>query len=320
MIRFGILGTAKIARAFFRHPLEGVEITAIASRDRERGEQFAREFGIPRVFASYEDLLADPVIDAVYIPLPQHLHAVYCIKAASAGKHILVEKPAALNTRELRSILRSCRLHRVLFMEAFMYRFLRVHNRAREIVLEGTIGPLRYIDFNLSVNAAALGLGGTRFERSMGGGALYDRAIYGADFLRFITAAEPGLFRSFMEREPGGGVDLFTHALYRIGPVFAAMTVGFTADANSYTLCGERGSVHNPVAISGRSDPQLLSIHLHDDNRRYQETFPAGMPYKWEMEYFARCIENGEEPFLGPDNSLGDMAMLDELFRKSEEM
>jgi xylose dehydrogenase (NAD/NADP) len=320
MIRFGILGTAKIARAFFRHPLEGVEITAIASRDRERGEQFASTFGIPRVFTSYEDLLADPAIDAVYIPLPQHLHAVYCIKAASAGKHILVEKPAALNTRELRSILRSCRLHGVLFMEAFMYRFLRVHNRAREIVDAGTIGELRYIDFNLSFNARARDFGGFRLDRSLGGGALYDLGIYGADFLRFITGTEPELVQSLMMREAGEGIDCFTHAVYRCHKTIATMTAGFNCDANHYTLAGELGSVHNPVALSGRYEPQRLSIHLHDGNRRYEEMFPSDMPYKWEIEYFARCIEIGEEPFLGPDNSLGNMAMLDELFRKSEEM
>jgi D-xylose 1-dehydrogenase (NADP+, D-xylono-1,5-lactone-forming) len=319
MIRFGILGTARIARAFFRHPLEGVEFTAIASRNPGRAAEFARECGIPRVFDSYEQLLADPAIDAVYIPLPQHLHAEYCIKAAEKGKHMLVEKPAALNGPELRSVIGACRTHGVLFMEAFMYRFLRVHNRAKEIVEQGTIGPLRYVDFNLSVNAGALRLGGSRFDPALGGGAIYDRGIYGADFLRFMTGSKPKLVRSHMQRDRDTGVDVFTSALYEIGDIAASLTVGFTFDANYYMLAGELGSVYNPVSISGRYDPQLLTIHLHEGNRRYEETFAADMPYKWELEYFGRCVAKGEQPFLGPENSLGNMEMIEDLFRESVE-
>lgn len=317
MIRFGILGTAQIARAIFRHPLEGVEVAAIASRDRSRARAFAREFNIPGVFGSYEDLLADSTIDAVYIPLPHHLHTRYAVKAAEAGKHVLLEKPAAPNCRELRSILRACRLHRVLFMEALMYRFLRVHNRAKEIVKQGTIGELRYIDYNLSFDAAARGVTGFRLDRAQGGGALYNLGIYGVDFLRFVSEGEPEFIRSFMRREEGDGIDLFTHAVYSIGGIVATLTTGFTCDANSYTLAGSLGSIHNPVALSGRYDPQILSIHLHNGNRRYEEPFAAEMPYKWEMEYFARCIEQKEEPFLGPENSLNNMRMIDEIFRKS---
>jgi predicted dehydrogenase len=319
MIRFGILGTARIATAFFRHPLEGVEIASIASRDPARGEVFARVHGIPRVAASYEQLLADSAIDAVYIPLPQHLHAEYAIRAAEAGKHVLVEKPAALNTHELDSMIGACREHGVLFMEAYMYRFLRVHNRARELVRQGMIGPLRYIDFHLNVNARELNLGGTRFDRERGGGALYDRGIYAADFLRFMTEGEPLLISSHMRRDKDTGVDVLVKALYEIGGVVASVTVGFLFDANCYTLAGERGSIHNPVAISGRYDPQVLGIHLHDDNRRYEEAFPADMPYKWEMEYFARCIERREEPFLGGENSRRNMLMIDKLFSASVE-
>ncbi|MFN0157904.1 MAG: Gfo/Idh/MocA family protein [Bacteroidota bacterium] len=317
MIRFGILSTARIARALFRHPLDTVQITAVASRDKAKAEAFANEFGIPKAMEGYDRLLADPDIDAVYIALPQHLHAEYVIKAANAGKHILLEKPAALNSAELRKMIATCKKRNVLMMEAFMYRFLRVHNRAKEIVQEGTIGELRYIDFNLSFNAWARGLDGFRLNKATGGGALYDLGIYGADFLRFILGKTPRLVKAHMRKDKKTGIDVFTHAIYATGPTVASMTIGFNTDANSYLLSGERGSIYNTVALSGRHEPQLLSIHLHKDNSRTEEHFPADTPYKWEIEYFARCIERNEQPFLSPENSLEDMKMIDQLFQKS---
>lgn len=318
MIRLGILGTAQIARALFRHPLDGVEIVAIGSRDGRRARRFARAHGIPRAYGSYAALLADRAVDAVYIPLPHHLHAEYAILAVEAGKHVLLEKPAAMNARELRGILRACRRRDVLFMEALMYRFLRVHVRAREILQEGTIGDLRYIDYNLSFDAATRGTAGFRLVREQGGGALYNLGVYGVDFIRFVSGRDPRLVHSVMRR--AGGIDVFTHALYRIGPAVAAVTIGFNCDANFYTVSGSRGAVHNPVALSGREEPQMLSVHLHDGNRRYEEHFAPDTPYKREVEYFARCIERNEEPFLGGENSLKNVKLLDELFRRSRRL
>lgn len=318
MVRFGILGTARIARAFFRDRLDGLQITAVASRSIDKARAFAAEYDIRKIYGGYDELLADPDIDAVYIPLPQHLHAEYVVKSAKAGKHILLEKPAALTGTEIRSMAVACRKHGVIFMEGYMYRFLRYHNRAKEIVAQGTIGELRYIDYNVSVNAWERGFSGFRLDRKLGGGALYDLGIYGIDFLRFATDKEPKLLKSFMKRRKDDGIDVFTHAVYRIGNVIATLTSGYNTDANYYTLSGERGSIHSPVALSGRPDPQLLSIHLHDNNRRYEERFPAENPFKWEIEYVARCIKKNEQPFLGLENSLRNMKLLDELFKRSE--
>lgn len=318
MIRFGILGAARIARAFFREPLEGVEIRAVASRDKSNAEAFAAEFGIPKSYQGYEALLADPEIDAVYIPLPQHLHAEYTIKAAQAGKHVLVEKPAALNSAEVKKMTAACRKHDVLYMEAFMYRFLRIHNRAKEIIAEGTIGELRHIDYHLSFNAWARGLEGFRLHKETGGGALYDLGIYAADFLRFITDSEPKLVKAYMRRAKPDGVDLFTHAVYTIDKIIATVSCGFNCDANYYTLAGERGSIHAPVALSGRPDQHSLLLHFHKDNSRKEEVFPPESPFKFEIEYFARCIERNEQPFLDAANSLKNAQLLDELFKRAE--
>jgi len=119
VIRIGILGTASIARLFFGAPLSRAAIVAVASRDAGRAQEFARHYHIPRSYGTYEELLADPGIDAVYIPLPQHLHHLYTIRAAEAGKHVLVEKPAAVSSAEIEQMISACCASRVLLMEGF---------------------------------------------------------------------------------------------------------------------------------------------------------------------------------------------------------
>lgn len=318
MVRFGILGAARIARAMFQSPLDGVEFIGIASGDRHKADQFGDEYHIPRRYGSYDTLLDDPDIDAVYIPLPQHLHKEYTIKAAERGKHVLVEKPAALSSGEIGEMESACRAAGVLFMEAFMYRFMRMPNRVKEIVQSGWIGPLRYIDFNFCFDIFTRGRTGYRLERSSGGGALYDLGIYGIDFLRFITGGEPDLVHVLLQRRQPEDIDVFTHAILQFGGAVGAMTCAFNCDANYYTVCGEHGKIFAPVGISGRLVENFIEIHHIADDAVKREYFPAENPYKWEIEYFARCIQNGEEPFLGFGNSKGNFAMLDKIFLTGE--
>jgi xylose dehydrogenase (NAD/NADP) len=320
MIRFGILGTARIARALFGMPLTNVEITAIASRDEARAGSFARQYNIPRSYSSYDALIADRNIEAVYIPLPQHLHHEYVVKAATAGKHVLVEKPVALTVAEVKSMQAACKKNDVLFMEALMYRFMRIHNRAKEILQAGTIGRLQYIDYNLAFNARARGLGGFRFDKELGGGSAYDLGIYGCDFIRFITGQEPKLLKAFVYRKSPEDIDEFVHAVYKIGNVVATLTCGFNSDANYYTLSGDLGSIHNPVALSGRTVPNMLRIHLQDQDKRYDEHFPAENPYKWQIEYFARCIENKVRPFLDFPDSMSNMKLVGQMLKHAVAM
>jgi len=177
VIRFGILGTARIARAFLGYPLDGIEMVAVASRSPERAAAFAGEYGIPKWYGSYDDLLADPTIDAVYIALTPRLNGEYSARAATAGKHILVEKPAAVSTVQVQAIEKALRNSGRLFMEGFMYRFMAVHRRAHAILLEGTIGQLRYISFNFCFDIVNRGRTGFRMENDEGGGALLDLGI-----------------------------------------------------------------------------------------------------------------------------------------------
>jgi D-xylose 1-dehydrogenase (NADP+, D-xylono-1,5-lactone-forming) len=313
VVRFGILGTARVARAFFEQPIEGVQIVGIASRELLRAEAFAREFNISKSFGSYEEMLGDPLIDAVYIPLPHSLHCEYAIRSASAKKHVLVEKPAALSVAELTTMLASCKANNVLFMEGFMYRFMRIHNRVKEVSRSGEIGNLRFIDFSWSHNIRKKVSAGFRMERRLGGGSLHDLGIYGIDFIRFITEREPKLLSAYMQREYGNGADVFTQASFQAEDVFAAVTCGYHADANYYHVCGDAGSVYAPVSLSGRTIEGILQFHLLDGDRRYEERFAPENPYRLEMEYFARCVEKGEQPSVGGENSLRNIRIVEEI-------
>ncbi len=291
---------------------------AIASREAARAAEYARLYGIPRSYGNYNDLLGDVGIDAVYIPLPQSLHAEYTVKAARSGKHVLVEKPAALTAREVSSMIHACERHGVLLMEGLMYRFLPIQQRVRQLVGDGTIGRLRYIDFNWCVNARAIGRNGFRFDKRLGGGALYDLGVYGIDFMKFLMPrGKPRLLFAGTYRQNRSSVDEFTHALFAVDGIVVSVTVSYATDANYYTISGEKGSIHVPRGVAGRVVDTLLQVHLLEGDNRYEEHFPAENSYILEMEHFARCIEKGETPVISPRVSLENIRMVEQIIGKS---
>ncbi len=277
-----------------------------------KANAFADEARISKRFDSYDTLLADPEIDAVYIPLPQHLHCEYTIKAAEAKKHVIVEKPAALNVAEIDKMSAACKANDVLLMEAFMYHFRRVHNRAKEIVEEGTIGKLRLVSFAWSHSLGLREPRGFRLEKESGGGCLLDLGIYGVDWIRFITNRNPRLQHAYVSKN-ADGLDVFAHATYAAGDALATMTCGYVTDANYYYLSGEKGSIYAPVSLSGRVLPSVLQIHLIGSDRRYSEEFPAENAYVLELEHFAQCILENRAPFLDAENAKQNLAMIHEI-------
>ncbi|MBM2840779.1 MAG: Gfo/Idh/MocA family oxidoreductase, partial [Bacteroidetes bacterium] len=283
-------------------------------------DAFAYEFNIPRSYGSYEALLADPDIDAVYIPLPQHLHCEFAIKAAQAGKHVLVEKPAALTAAEIEFMIAACRQNGVFFMEAFMYRFKSIQRRVKEIIASGQIGGITYIDFNWCFNIRNLVRSAFRMDRAKGGGAMYDLGIYGIDFIRFITGLEPEFIHATIRRESRDGVDMFAHVQYLIGDAVATVTAAFNTDANHYAIGGEKGSVLARAPLSGRAVENTLQIHMLDVDTLVEEKFPPENPFVAELEYFAQCIERNEQPFPDGENSLRNLRLMEEVFAKGSEL
>ena len=214
-IRWGVLGVAKIAvekviPAMKRCQLS--EVVAIASRDAAKAQAAADRLGLPKAYGSYEALLADPAIDAVYIPLPNHLHVPWSINALRAGKHVLCEKPIGLSVSEAEALLEESQRHPQLkIMEAFMYRGHPQWGRTRQMVHEGAIGQLRAISsffsyFNRDPN-------NVRNQPGIGGGGLMDIGCYPISLSRFLFDAEPLAVQGTVENDPDFSVDRLTSGI-----------------------------------------------------------------------------------------------------------
>ena len=190
-LRFGIIGAARIAQSFARGAadVEGVSIGAVASRDAAKGAAFAAEFGIGRVHPSYDALLADPAIDAVYVPLPNAMHAEWVIRAAAAGKHILCEKPIAVTVADAEAMFAAARRHGVHLVEAYPYRAQPQTLKLQDLLAAGAIGTVQLVHATFGftfTNAADI-----RLDPAQGGGALLDAGSYAASFVRLVAGACP---------------------------------------------------------------------------------------------------------------------------------
>src|SRR5690242_17164010 len=225
-VRWGVLSTASIGTKKVIPAMQRCqysEVVALASRDLARGQEVAAGLGIPQVYGAYEALLADPQIDAVYIPLPNQLHVPWALKALEAGKHVLCEKPIALTAAEAATLAVAARRHPELkVMEAFMYRHHPQWQRARQIVRDGGIGRLQTIQtfFSYYLDDPA----NVRNMADIGGGALLDIGCYAISLARFIFAAEPARVCGLMERDPQFGTDRLVSAILAFGPRTATFT------------------------------------------------------------------------------------------------
>ena len=213
-IRWGILSTANIGRKKVIPGIRGAarcSVDAIASREPGRAAAVAAELDIPRAYGSYEELLADPEIDAVYIPLPNHLHAEWTKAAARAGKHVLCEKPLAMNADEAADMVAVCEAEGVRLMEAFMYRLHPSWVATRELVTSGRIGRLMSVDSWFSYfNDDPTNI---RNIAEVGGGGLFDIGCYTINVSRFLFGAEPRTVDARLERDPATGVDILASAI-----------------------------------------------------------------------------------------------------------
>ncbi len=208
-IRWGVLSTAKFGTQIAIPAMqqgEWTEVAAIASRDLEKAQAAARRLGIPKAYGSYDELLADPEIEAVYNPLPNHLHVPWSIRALEAGKHVLCEKPIARSAAEARELLAAAEAHPELHvMEAFMYRFHPQWHRARQLLREGAIGELRAVhSFFAYFNEDPEDI---RNQAAIGGGGMLDIGCYPVSLSRWLFEAEPRRVLATLEADPRFGID-----------------------------------------------------------------------------------------------------------------
>lgn len=292
VVRWGILGTARIAErqvgpAFQR--AAGCTVTAVASRDGGRAATFARNMGIPLALESYDALLQCGDVDAVYIPLPNHLHVPWSVRALEHGKHVLCEKPIAMSGAEARLLQDVSRAHpELLVMEAFMYRFHPQWELVRQLVATGAIGTLRVVEAFFSYHNAYAGDIRNRVET--GGGALMDIGCYGVSVARWIFGAEPVRVMASMETDPRFGTDRLTTALLEFEEGTATFTVGTQlAPTQRVHIVGSEGRIEVDLPFNAPLDVPRRVRHYRGTSSNEHLAEPADQ-FARQGERFAHAV------------------------------
>ena len=316
---WGVLGTARIGMqkvipAMLRSPL--VQVRGIASRTLAVAEAAAQEMDIPRAYGDYAALLADPDIEAIYNPLPNHLHVPLTLAAARAGKHVLCEKPIALHAGEARQLQSVA--HQVHIAEAFMVRHHPQWDRIGALLREGRIGTLRAVQcvFSFFTDDPA----DIRNQPDIGGGALYDIGCYAVVTARLVFGTEPLRALALMDRDPRLGVDRTTSGLLDFG---AGRQLSFTVSTQGsphqhLTILGTRGSIEVEIPFNA---PHHLPRRIHIDDGApggsgsTVETLPEADQYQLMVENFSRTIRGEAAPFWGLDDAIAQMEVIVALFR-----
>ena len=324
-LRIGVLGAANIARLFIAavRPSKKVVVEAVAARDNARARAFADELQVPKVHASYDALLADPDIDAVYVPLPNNLHAEWSIRAANAGKHVLCEKPLAATAQEARSIFEAARRNKVYVVEGYPYRAQPQTIKLRELLAAGTIGRLHFVHaaFGFPLADAA----NIRMDPSLAGGALMDAGSYPVSLVRTVAAERPRRVHA-MARWADSGVDraLVASLEYESG-LLAQISCSFTtARHRKAFIVGDAGSIE--TAYYNDTSAQLPP-HLHvkrgtgwDAKQETIETAAAGGFFA-EAEAFHELVAHGWSRWVGvtPEESIDIALTLEALATSARE-
>ena len=309
-IRWGVLGVANIARRAVIPAItrsRNGRLAAIASRGRARAEDAAREFGFGRAHGSYEGLLDDPDVQAVYIPLPNALHREWTIRCAESGKHVLCEKPLALSPAECDEMIAACRQHRVLLMEAFMYRF---HPRTEEVarmVRAGDLGDVRMVRaaFTFQTTNRANNI---RFRPDLGGGALYDVGCYTINVSRMVLGEPDEVFARGRFGEEG--VDEQVGAVLRFGGGRVALIdCGLTLPRREeYEVIGMEGHLRVPRAfLPGSGDSE---IEIWRASERIGRSVPGAEQYQRMVEHFGHAIATGSPVGLPPEDASRNVGVI----------
>ncbi len=317
VLRWGLLGTARINRSLIP-PLRSSQdnrLVAVASRDGARAAAYAREWGIERSHGSYEALIEDREIDVVYIPLPNHLHAEWAIKAAAAGKHVLCEKPLALSVSEVDAIEAAARKHGVVIAEAFMYRHHPQTLKVKQLVEEGAIGELRFVrgSFSFPLDNP----GDCRLRPEWGGGSLWDVGCYPLSFTRFLLGQEPVEVFGSQTKGPTG-IDLtFAGQLVVAKGVLAQIDSGFGSVFRAeLEVAGTKGALR--VRHPWKPLPEQPILLTRGDKT---EAIPAEGKdrYLLEIEDLAECVRTGRPQRVSLAESRGNVATIVALLESARE-
>lgn len=322
-VRWGIIstaniGTEKVIPSMMKSP--EIEIRAIASRTLPTAKRWAKKLGIPVAYGAYEDLLADPEIEAIYNPLPNHLHVPVTLQAAAAGKHVLCEKPIAMNAEEAKTLRGAAR--KVHIAEAFMVRHHPQWQMARKLAASGRLGTIRAVQVLFSYHL--LDPNNVRNMADIGGGALYDIGCYAIISGRYIFDAEPVRCVGAIDRDPKFKTDRTTSALIDFGKG-RHLTFTVSTQATPYQrvqILGDKGRVEIEIPFNA---PLGAITRIYTDNGRKlgdesakTVKIPKSDQYQLQGEHFSRVVRGTEKLVYGLPDAIRQMRVIDAVFRSAE--
>jgi len=309
-IKWGILGYARIAQKSVIpaiHAASNATCHAVATLDPGKAAQASASGQFQKVYTDYQKLLDDPDIDAVYIPLPNHLHLPWTVAAAQRGKHVLCEKPLALSLRECEAMAEACEQHGVKLMEAFMHHYSSRTQKWREILDSGVLGEVRHLfaEFHFTLDRPD----DFRFNSEWGGGALFDVGTYPVNFFGRVMGEAPVALCGQKVRHRGVDINFSGSLKYRNG-VVASLACGFDGAYRTYAqITGTQGTLEIPTPYQTSGDP----FRLITASGREDIPVPESDNYRLEIEDFSAAILEGRQPGFPLRDSLRDMAVLEQL-------
>ena len=316
-LRIGVLGAARITALSLVEPARaaGHRLVAVAARSPERAAAFAAEHGVERVLGSYEEVLADPEVEAVYDPLPNALHGTWNTAVARAGKHLLTEKPAAANADEARAVADEVRAAGTVYLEGFHYPYHPLFLRVRELLADGAVGEVRHVDAPLWMPAPPDA--DPRWSLDLAGGATMDLGCYSISCLRLLgehLGGEPRLTTATATERPGRpGVDerLALEVAYPAGATGAGGSDMAYEDGRSFRLLvtGSEGELECPMLFVPHEDDSLVLRRPGHD--AVVERLGRRTSYTYQLEAFAAAVRQGAPVVTDADFSVATMAMVD---------
>ncbi|MEY2937060.1 MAG: Glucose--fructose oxidoreductase precursor [Pseudomonadota bacterium] len=322
-VRWGVLGASRFALNTSLPGMKKGNLTAlhaIASRDLGKARAAADSLGIPRAYGSYEELLDDPELDVIYIPLPNHLHVEWSARAARAGKHVLCEKPIALSAAEAELLVSVQRETGKLIAEAFMVRHHPQWHQARAWVDEGRIGEL--VSMQGAFSYFNRDAGNIRNQRDIGGGALYDIGCYAVNTSRYLFGREPRRALAVCERDPELGIDRLTSGILDFGG--AHLTFFCSTQCVPFqrvNVFGTKGRIELEIPFNAPANrPSRIFFDdgsARDGSSLQTTAFPIVDQYSLQSEAFSRAVRSGSPIENSIEVALGNMRVIDALFRSA---
>lgn len=319
-VNWGILSTAAIAQEQTIPAIlqaKNANALAIASQNGKEGT-VAEKYNIPRAYSTYEQLLEDPDIDLVYVPLPNNLHSKWVKEAAKAGKHVLCEKPAALTEKETIEMIEVCEENNVTFMEAFMYQFHPQHKRVRDIVATGEIGEIKLIHSSFSFLLSKID-GNFRMDRKRGGGSIYDIGCYSIHAIRKITGSEPKFIKAISKNLEDYDVDISAVVMMEVeNGVQAYFDCAMDMPPrHMYEVVGTEGTITVSKAFITQEDGEGIITVTNKNGIKRQEII-SGHSYTLGVEHLSDCILSKTTPIYTKESTIKNMRAIEACIKSIE--